>query len=136
VVLHCYKNWRKITPAASGAADQTSWVMENYFDICDGNLRIFQHFRWKFSTVSEFSEYIPFPIDGNFRCFEIFRFDSLFNRCKFPTISKFSDYNPGSIDGSSRRFEIFRFYFFSKDGIPPCFSLPIMVIPDCYKVFR
>jgi hypothetical protein len=60
------------------APDQTIRVMESDFDICNGQIHFFRHYRWKFLTVSKFSDYIPFPKDVNPRHFEIFRLYSLF----------------------------------------------------------
>jgi hypothetical protein len=70
----------------------------------------FQHFRWKFSTGSKFSDYIPFTQDGNPRRFEVFRLYSLYTGWKLSTGSKFSDNIPFTQDGNPRRFEVFRLY--------------------------
>jgi hypothetical protein len=81
----------------------------------------FQHFRWKFSTGSKFSDYIPFTQDGNPRRFEVFRLYSLYTGWNFSTGSKFSDYIPFTQDGNPRRFEVFRLYFQCKEWKSPTF---------------
>ncbi len=69
----------------------------------------FQHFRCKFSTVSEFSEYILYSKDGNFRLFVISRLYFL------------------SKDGNFQLFVIFRFWFLFKGWNTQTFE---MVFPD------
>jgi hypothetical protein len=121
------------------APDQTTRLKENKFDIYDG-----YHFRWKFLTISKFSDYIPFLKDGNPQCFEDFRLYSLFKGWKSPTfrsfliifpfhrmeisnVSKISDYIPFLKNGNPHRFEDFGLYSLFKGWKSPTFrSFPII----------
>jgi hypothetical protein len=66
-----------------------SWWWEISSTFARDIFNFFQQFRWKFSTGSKFSDYIPFTQDGNHRRFEVFRLYSLYTGWKFSTGSNF-----------------------------------------------
>ncbi len=128
--VHCYKNWRNITSATYVGWRRTKqsgwWEIRSTFS--RDKFNFFQHFRWKFSTGSKFSDYIPFTQDGNLRSFEVFRlyipftqdgnfqpirsFPIIFplHRMEILDVSKFSDYISIAKDGNRRLFEDFQLY--------------------------
>jgi hypothetical protein len=106
----------------------------------------FQLFRWKFSTGSKFSDFIPFTQDGNLRSFEVFRlipftqdgnfrpvrsFPIIFplHRMEILDVSKFSDCISIAKDGNRRLFEDFRLHSLFKGWKYPMIRSFLLIFP-------
>jgi hypothetical protein len=112
-LIHCYKNWWKITSAPSGGADQTIRVTENNLYICDGHI-------WFFPTF-------PMLI---FNCFEVFRLCFLFKGWKSPTFRSFPIMFPFQKMEIPDFSEFSTYVSFSKDGNPQHLRWTYLVFSD------